>query len=297
MKSLAIIVLALMPLLAVAQGTSTGEPSLKFLFPARFLSMAGSPLADPNHTSASFANPACLATGKSLEIMFSEMQWIQDIQTQLLSTFIPLPMGSAAFSISNTSISDIPIRETPGPAIGSFDSHSTSFQLGYGLEILPDFGVGATAKYLYDKLYVDEASGYALDLGALYQTPIEGITIGASLTNLGHLSAFRSQETDLPTQVDIGADYAISASGFDFVGAVTLGRETVSNGTSEVRIGGEATYDKLLSVRLGYQTGYEIRGLCMGLGIRYSVVQLDYAYIPFSEGFGDANILTIGVTI
>ena len=295
MKSLAIIACLLLPAPLVAQGTSSGEAYLKFLFPARILSMAGAPVADTGNASTSFANPACLSSGKTLQVTFTQFQWIQDIQTQLLSTSVPLPLGTAALAISNTSVSDIPIREVPGPALGSFSSHSTVFQLGYALDLLPELSVGSTAKYLYDKMYVDDATGYAFDLGVLYRTPLEGLSLAAAVTNIGQMNAFRSQKTDLPTKVDLGVDYGFSNAGFDFVSAIALGQETVPNGAKEVRIGGEVTYERLLALRFGYQTGYDIRGFSAGLGIHYSIIQLDYAYIPFSQGFGNANIITVGI--
>jgi hypothetical protein len=297
MKSLTILLLLILPGLSLAQGTSAGEASLQFLYPARILSMAGAPIADPNDAATSFANPACLASGKSVEIMFSQLQWVQDIQTQLISTSVPLAIGAAAFAISNTSVGDIPIRDIPGPELGSFSYHSTSFQLGYGLEMFPELSIGATVKYLYDKLYVDEASGYAIDLGTLYRTPIDGLSLAATLNNIGQMNAFRAQKTDLPTQAGLGAYYSVKSEDFEFVSALAVGQETAAGGTNHISVGGEVTYNKLLSVRIGYQSGYDIRGLTAGLGIRYSVIKLDYAYVPFSQGFGNANILTIGLNL
>ena len=295
MKSLIVLSILLIPACGLAQGTSVGEASLKFLFPARVLGLAEATVADTSNVGTSFANPACLAFGNSLEVSFSQMQWIQDIQSQILNSSLPIWGGTAAFTISSTNVADIPVREVPGPPLGSFTAHSTSFQLGYGINVSSVVSVGATAKYLYDKLYTDEASGYGLDLGMIYRVPFKGLSLAAVLTNLGRMSAFRSQSTDLPTKVDVGADYSFSVVGLDFVGALAVGKETMSGGTNQVRIGAEATYDNLLSVRAGYQTGYDVRGLTAGLGIHYSLIQLDYAYIPFSQGFGDASVITIGV--
>ena len=295
MKIPIILALLLLPAFGIAQGTSSGGANLKFLFPARTLSMAGAPVGDPENATASFINPACLASGNSLQLMFSQLQWIQDIQTQLLSTSLPLTLGTASLGLSNTSVANIPIRDVPGPELGSFSYHSTVIQVGYALDILPELSVGTTAKYLYDKLYIDDASGYAFDLGALYRAPLEGLSLGVAVTNIGRMNAFRAQRTDLPTKVDLGADYTFSNGDFNFVGAVALGQETMIGGMRELRIGGETTYDKLFSIRAGYQTGYDIRGVSVGLGIHYSIIQLDYAHIPFSEGFGNANILTVGM--
>lgn len=294
MKRTAFLSLFLLPTLLNAQGSSVGEANLKLLFPARTTSMAEAAIADSATMTSYFANPACLASSNSVQVMFSQMQWIQDIQTQQLATSLPTSLGSFVFALSNTSVNDIPIRDTPGPPLGTFDSHSTVFQLGYAFNPAQEYSIGASVKYLYDKLYQDEATGYGLDLGVNYRSPIEGASVALAILNVGKMNAFRSQKTDLPTRVDAGIQYAFSAEDFGFLGGVVLGHETASDGLTNFRVGGEVTYEQLLAVRIGYQTGYDIRGLSAGLGIEYSLVQLDYAYVPFSQGFGNANIITIG---
>ncbi len=295
MKTLFVITLILLPWLAFAQGTSTGEAELKFMYPASFLSMADATIADTASVTAYFANPASLALGNATQIMFSQMQWIQDIQTQQLAATLPSSLGSFALAISSTSVNNIPVREVPGPAIGTFNSHSTVFQLGYAFSPLEGLSAGASVKYLYDKLLQDEASGYGVDVGVVFKMPVEGLSVAAAVTNVGQMSAFRSLKTDLPTRLDLGAEYGFTLDDFAAKAALALGHEIASPGTNGVRVGGEITYARFLSVRAGYQSGYDIRGLSAGLGIKYSFIQIDYAYIPFSQGFGNANVITVGV--
>ncbi len=295
MKSLTVLVLILaLPTLTWAQGSSTAETHLKFLFPARILSMGEASVADPDNATSSFSNPACLVSSKSTEISFSQVQWVQDIQTQLLSTSIPLSVGTASFALTSTNVGDIEVRDIPGPALGTFTAHFTTIQAGYGLPLFQDISIGATAKYLYDKLYVDEASGFGLDFGALYKSPLEGMTLGLSLTNFGKMGRYRAQSPDLPSRANVGADYQVTENDFRFVGDFAVSRETTS-GTTLTHFGAEANYTDLLSVRLGYQTGYDNRGLSAGLGVRYSIATLDYAFVPFSQGFGEAHIITVSI--
>ncbi|HEY6951182.1 MAG TPA: PorV/PorQ family protein [Bacteroidota bacterium] len=286
----------LLPVYLSAQGTSTGEASLKFLYPARVLGMAGAVVADPQNATSSFLNPACLSSGTTPEVMFSAMQWIQDIHTQIISTSLPLPIGTIGLAIASTSIDGISIRDVPGPEIGSFNAHSTVFQITYGASLSPDLKLGGAFKYLYDKIYVDDASGYAIDIGGLYNTPFDGFSLGASLNNAGQLGAFRQQRTEIPSTVKAGANYTLSSEDFGILGAFAISRETIAK-INSVHLGFEANYTKMLSARLGYQTGNDLRGLSAGLGIHYSILQLDYAYVPFGQGFGDAHIISIGVKL
>ncbi len=294
MKLSAIFVCLILPSIAVAQGSSTGESYLKFLYPARVLSMGEAAVADPSYATTSFVNPACLVSAKSPEIMFSQLQWIQDIQTQLLHTTLPLSFGTVSLGISSTSVGGIEVRDVPGPSLGTFSAHFTTFQLGYGTAIFDNVSVGTTVKYLYDKLYVDEASGFGLDFGGLYKTPLEGLTVGFSLTNFGKMGSFRAVSSDLPSMAIGGVNYQVNENDFDLIGDAAVSRET-NSGTTAIHVGGEATYSDLVSLRIGYRTGYDARGISAGLGIRYSLLQLDYAYVPFSQGFGDAHVITVAI--
>ncbi len=296
MKSIILLILLTLPAVAWAQGSSTGESYLKFLFPARVLSMGEAPIADPSNATSSFANPACLASSNSAEIMFSQLQWIQDVQTQLLSASVPLPLGTASLAISSTSVGDIEVRDVPGPSLGTFNAHFNTFQVGYGATLFQDFSFGATAKYLYDKLYVDDASGFGVDFGALYKSPMDGLTFGLSLTNYGNMNKLRTQASDLPSRSNLGLNYQIFESEFKFIGNLAVSKET-NSGTTAIHVGAEVNYNDLLSLRLGYQTSYDIRGLSAGLGIHYSILQLDYAFVPFSQGFGEAHIITMAVQL
>ena len=47
------------------------------------------------------------------------------------------------------------------------------------------FAIGFNFKYIQQRIWKEKASGFAVDIGTLYQTPVEGLRIGASLTNFG----------------------------------------------------------------------------------------------------------------
>ncbi len=251
MKTLGITALCCFSHLLMAQGTSTGQADLKFLFPARILSMANAAIADTASITAYFANPACLSQGNTTELIFSQMQWIQDIQTQQLAASLPTSFGVFALGLSNTSVDNIPVREIPGPPIGTFNSHSTVFQLGYAFDPVSGLSTGVSFKYLYDKLFQDEASGYSVDLGAVFRTPVEGLSVGGAVTNIGRVNAFRSVKTDLPTMLDIGAEYGTVSEDFAIKAALALSHETASAGTNSVMAGGEVSYSEFLSIRAG----------------------------------------------
>jgi len=284
-----------LPAIVLSQGTSRGVSSLK-LPTTPFIGATGeSFVADPTALQSILLNPANLAARESYGVMFSHTEWIQDVRTEYLSIAAPFSIGNLSLSIGNTGIDDIPIHgNQPGPALGSFNSQSTFFQLTYGINLSESISIGIAPKYLYEKIFVDEATGWGIDLGALYVPSIAGVTLGFALTNLGSLSAFRNKTTDLPSQLRLGSTYSSQLDVISFRIAVAYSSEL---GTSfrHLSIGSEATYNDAVSVRFGYGTGYEYRDFSAGIGFHYSIVIIDYAYIPFTSQMGNSHIVSIGL--
>jgi hypothetical protein len=270
----------LLPTIVFSQGTSRGVASLK-LPTTPFIGATGeSFIADPTALQSILINPANITSRESYGVMFSHTEWIQDVHTEFLSTAAPFRYGSLALSIANTSVDGLELRTIPGPPIGTFNTQSTSFQLTYGIKVTETISLGIAPKYLYEKIFVDEATGWGIDLGTLYTPPVEGLTLGFALTNLGSLSAFRNERTDLPSQLRLGGTYSFSLD--------------IGVSVNHISIGTEATYNDAVTVRFGYETGYEYRDFSAGVGLRYSIVMIDYAYIPSSSQMGTAHIISIG---
>lgn len=284
-----------MPFAALSQGSSRGFATLKFPLTAFDAATSEAFVADSTILQSVRINPANIAGRESYDIVFSHMQWIQDIRTEFLSAAAPLFVGSLSFSIANTSVNDIEVRDQPGPALGTFASQSTIFQLSYGIEATDAIRIGIAPKYLYEKIFVDEATGFGFDAGILYLPSIKGLSLGCAVTNLGNLSAFRTEQSDLPATIRGGGTYVFSLGTMTLRAAAAYSSE-LSTSFKHLSLGGDIVYKDFVALRFGYQTGYESRGLTAGLGVRYAIVSVDYAYVPFSMDLGEAHILSIGLT-
>ena len=61
-------------------------------------------------------------------------------------------------------------------------------------------------------------------------------------------------------------------------------------------LGAEFTYKDLLSVRAGYQSGFDDRFLTTGIGLKYKAFALDYAFVPYRYSLGSSNTFTLGAS-
>jgi len=292
MKLKFIFLLILLPSLVLSQGSSRSASSLKLPLTPFVAGTGEAFVADPTSLQSIIINPANIVSLKQYGILFSHTEWIQDIRTEFLSIAAPISLGNLSLSIGNTSVDDIELRDVPGSPIGTFNSQSTFFQLTYGIELTETIKLGIAPKYLYEKIFVDEATGYGIDAGLLYIPPIENLIIGFSLTNYGSLAAFRKEQNDLPAQIRLGGTYSFSFDEITFRTAAAFSSE-LGMAINFLSLGGEAIFDNTITARLGYKAGYITRGLSAGIGIRYNIANINYAYAPFSMQLGNAHIISI----
>jgi hypothetical protein len=289
---------ALLPGLLFAQAGKSGLSFLKLGVSGRGSSMADAMSAIVSGAASTYYNPAGLlnradSTGAQLMIMHKE--WMLDTRAEFLGANIPLSDEQAiGFAVNSTTVSDIEIRTRPGPAEGTFTARNFSLGVSYARVLSSDICLGITAKFLFEKILVDQASGFAVDLGAQYRTPIEDLLVGAAVANLGSLSQMNNEKTTLPTLLRAGPAYTFSIDNMQ--SNVTLASDVLyifPEGRAYLNFGGELVFDRTVSARAGYRLGSEARTLSAGVGLKYGVLGLDYAYEPLSADLGNTHTVSL----
>lgn len=283
-----------------AQIGSSGMAFLKLGVSGRGVAMGDAMSALAEGAAATYYNPAGLLHSDTrpapTELMFMHKEWIQDSRTEFLGAAIPLGSGRAlGVSVNSTTVSDIEIRTRPGPPEATFTARNFSVGLSYAQDLNEEIALGATAKFLYEKILVDEASGYAFDLGAQVDLPLENLTAGISLSNLGSMSVLASEKTTLPTLLRVGPAYSITlGEAKDYVvNAAADYMHIFPEKHSYLNTGAEFVFQRLLAARAGYQFGSKGRGLTAGLGVAYGVIVLDYAYARLTQDLGNTHSLSL----
>ncbi|MCE1163961.1 MAG: PorV/PorQ family protein [Bacteroidetes bacterium] len=270
---------------------NTGMSFLKLGIGARSISMGEAFVSLADDGTAFIYNPARInATNNgNVTVMFNKS--MLDMTTNFVGAKFRMNKFGIGIGLLKTTVSDIEVRNNPGEAIETFNSDNFSGGVSLCYDFRPNFSIGATIKMLYEKIYIDEASGYAFDFGANYK--INDVSFAMVLSNLGSMNALYTTETKLPAALRFGASYVIRKSNFTFTGALD-GFKVLDGGTLHTHMGAEAGYKDFIFLRAGYQTGYENKSFSAGLGLKYKTLYLDYAFQPYTIGFSSGNSLSLG---
>ncbi|HZW40605.1 MAG TPA: PorV/PorQ family protein [Ignavibacteriaceae bacterium] len=277
--------------------SSTGLSFLKFSFGARNAALGDAGTALSNDVTSLFYNPAKLPYTSNTEIMVMHNEWVQDVRSEVLgvSTFIgKVPL---AFGFNITSADNIEIRQiASAEPISTFNAHYFFGSISSGFFITDSITAGASVKYLFESLYTDEAQGWGFDVALNYRSMIEGLELSAAVRNFGTMNALKVEKTKLPAELRIGPSYKFELSNFPL--DITAGAEYLKffdSKDNHLNFGAEFLYDNLLSLRGGYQTGFEARSYTLGLGLQWNKLSFDYAFVPFNSGLGTSNLLSLKI--
>jgi len=278
-----------------AQAGSSGMTFLKLGVGARSLAMGEAATAEVSDIAGTYYNPAALAEAVSADVSVMHKEWFQDVTSDYVGARVECSRLSFGLGINATSVNGIQIRETPGPPEGTFDAHDVAFSLSSAYRYDSSLSVGINLKYLYEKILVNQANGWGLDLGVLYNTPWN-LRLGFSASNIGSMTALDNEASALPLIFRLGAGYAIPVA--SLTGTVSLAADYVRFSQDDINhfhLGAEYLYGSSVAFRLGYQTGYESRGLTTGLGVHYGTVQVDYAFLPMKDDLGSTHTVSLAI--
>ena len=288
---------------ARAQAGNAGMTFLKLGVSGRGVGMGDAMAGHVSAAAATYYNPAGVladpSTNSGSQLMFMHKEWIQDTRTEFLGASLPLGSDDAlGFSLNTMTVSGIEIRTRPGPPDGTFTSRDLALGVSYARGLSEDLRVGLTAKYLYEKIFIDETSGYAFDLGAQYKTPIENLSIGAAAANLGRVNGYRGGTLTLPALVRIGPAYSGESQSMHAVSTLAIDLLYIfPERHTYVNAGGEIVFNRMLAVRAGYEAGSQGRGLSGGVGLQYGILALDYAFARLSADLGDTHTISLSLNL
>jgi opacity protein-like surface antigen len=318
---------------AAQKVTKVGTTSAKFLsipVGAHAVGMGGAFVGIASDATAMYWNPAGLAHITQSEALFNHTAWIADIDFNWGGVVLPLgDGGTLGVNVTTMTMAEMErtTEDQPEGTGQTFSAGSFAIGVSYAKNLTEWFAIGGSFRYINEHIWNSSATGFAVDIGTLFQTPFPGVRFGAGISNFG--TKLRIGGDDLLVQKDISPNNGnnanvnanLSTEGFDLPLILRIGVSYEPIATEDqnlliavdaahpndnaenVNVGLEyAVFQKIVAIRGGYRalgaTDSEEQ-FTAGAGVRYAfadnlVVRFDYAFQKFGRL---NNVHTFGVAI
>jgi hypothetical protein len=178
-----------------------------------------------------------------------------------------------------------------GNPTGDFSASFASYNIAYGRRLTDRLALGMTGKWIHASLDSVGANAFATDMGALYR-PLQKLSVGATLTNIGNSLTFLSDGDALPLALHLGAAYN---SDYHVDGLFDLVHER--NGQTSVHMGAEWHLTPYASWRVGFHTDAlsglsPLAGFTTGIGLTAWGQEFSYAWVPYGD-LGNTQYLSL----
>ena len=280
-----------------AKAGTTSFGFLKLISGARATAMGGAFVAMDGDVNGLVSNPASLATIGVRQGTATYTNYLVDTQFGMVGTAQALDDAKAfGAMLSYMSYGELRKTDAEGKSEGTFGASDVVLQGAMAKVVYRSLAVGIGIKVVYSRIDEYASDAYMMDLGLRVRTPMEGLSLGASLSNVGFVrSGFSDGFKDaLPVAARVGFAHYVAHLPLLFVGEVVLpnDNEVYFSGGAEIRI------RDVLFLRGGYNSLLKDlkednwAGAALGCGFRWAQVRLDYAYSFFAE-LGEAHRVSV----
>jgi hypothetical protein len=292
---------------------------LKIETGAKSIAMGGAFVSIANDASAVYWNPAGIAKLQNNTATFTHTKWLADTDHNFAALIIKMgDMHSVGISYTSLTMPDMKVRnEYYQEGTGEYFSASDySLGISYAINITKDFSMGFTAKYIGQTIWHMTASTVALDAGLLYNTPLPGLRVGMSVSNIGGKMKYdgrdnfiyydynsdeygnndkifaevKMDEWDLPLMFRAGLSMDVISTENH---RLTISADAIhpNDYDESVNAGFEYGFNNRFFIRAGYKSLFKLEseeGLTAGLGLIYFLtdympLKVDYAYADFGR--------------
>jgi hypothetical protein len=282
-----------------SEAGTAGMAFLKIGVGARAVGMGEAFVAAHDDATALYWNPAGICELRGGHVILMHNEWFQDIRFEYLGAALGRGLDAYGLSLSFNTVGEIERRVIASDQpLDTFSSHDVALAFSYARKMSHHWNVGLSLKFLYEKIYLDDAWGWATDVGFLYHPPMEGLTAGGSILTLGPKMKLRSEKFNLPTTYKLGFRYSPSLFHFQS-GNLALAMDLSKPRDNQLRAhwGTELLVMHHIALRSGYQMGYDEKGFSAGVGVRQGRFRIDYAFVPYSSDLGATHRISLGIEL
>jgi opacity protein-like surface antigen len=314
----------------ISKRGTTAASFLKIGQGARATAMGSAFVAVADDPSAIYWNAAGLARLENNGVVFDHTQWFADIGYNFVAGALRIgDFGTIGVSFVSSDISEMNVTtvENPNGTGETFSVSDVAFSLAWAINLTDNFSIGFNPKVISQSIWKMSATAFAVDMGVLYNTPFQGITLGMSISNFGSKMQMQGTSSivlvdldeenggnndkipsnlemdswDLPLGFKVGVSYQPIISDVHKV-ILAVEASHPNDNYESVNIGGEYTFDNIFSIRGGYKSLFlddSEESFTIGAGLRQNVVgniniQFNYSYSDFGR-LVDVQKFTVGI--
>ena len=281
-------------LAGVAEGDSSGRKAgfllLREGMGARAEAMGGAYTAEVGDQTAAYWNPAGVAALQGKDFLLAHQRSFQGIQQSYAGWAYGNQKRGLALSLGLYSVGGLEARTGPtAQPLGTFGIYDVNAGFSYAQRFGSRLYAGFSVRALHEAIEAERASGVGVDLGVLYQTGIEGVTVGVAYLNLGRMEKLATSRVPLPRTFRAG----LAASRGKVTG--TLDLRLPEEGASGVHTGLEYRVHPALFLRGRYRSGNDVRDWSFGVGLQRRNWRVEYAFVPGALGLEGSHRVAVGI--
>jgi hypothetical protein len=315
--------------------TKVGTTAASFLgidIGPRATGMGSAYVAAANDATAMYWNPAGIARIGGFQATFCNTKWIADLSFNYMGAALTLGnFGTVGVNATFLTMDEIERTTIANPdGTGEFfDAGCYAIGLSYARDLTDFFSLGFNAKYINERMYNSSATGFALDVGVLFDTKLHGLVLGMSIANYGtkmqldgrdlqvqhdidprvygnnqNINArLQTDAFDLPLMMRAGVSMDVLKGLYNSNFIISVDALHPSDDMESVNIGGEYILYNMFFLRAGYKELFSLdseQGLCFGGGLNYTIQDsrtafyFDYSFVDFGV-FNAVHMFSVGL--
>ena len=295
-------------------GTGTAQ-FLKLGAGARGTALGDAYSALVNDATAMYWNPSGIQKVNQFALSVSRTYLFAGINYDFLGAVIPIDnntsVGVSVLYLSSGDIERTTIEDPEGTG-DTFDTGHSAIGITVARSLTTRFDLGVTIKYISERLFREEASTIAFDIGSQFDTGIYGIKLGMVLSNFGGKMKFDGPDLNKPIENDqtsiryenggrwkteewpipllfrlgvrtdlLGAESEFLYSESNRLTLLLEGNDPIDH-VLRYNIGMEYEWNAMLAFRAGYKINYDQADITAGVGFDLTQLginlKIDYAF-------------------
>jgi hypothetical protein len=278
---------------------------------ARAAALAGmNPAISGRGAGSLFVNPSLLSTSDDGSMDVSYLNHVSDLNAGWVSYARRVSgIGMFAGGIRYLSYGEFDRADASGRRDGTFSASDLAVSAGFSRPLRVSDAGGAELRYgaalslLHASVDAEGATAFAVDAGLTYLHPPSGMTLAASIHNLGVVaSSIGTRDDRLPLDIRIGVSrrlehlpllVSLGAYRLDDLDGGPSDASTIESILYHVNPSAEFQFSDSFQIRFGYsqrrhdelkvKSRLDLAGFSTGLGILISRVAVDYAFNSWSS--------------